>query len=176
MKCHDFRELIEPLQNSDQGNVLPEIRAQWEAHLHSCDACLEIFGLQLENSQKLTTQAGDQFIQKVLQATSEPTAEVDLLLQELSQQIKSIEPPENFLEAVMAQTSSMQQSRQQSWQRWQRWKQVLMPLWMRPRFAQELSFVVTLFWALVFGVPGDDFISTQEIQQWVGQIAETLTL
>ncbi|MDG2174808.1 MAG: hypothetical protein P8M72_01535 [Gammaproteobacteria bacterium] len=128
MKCDDFRELIEPLQNSDQGNVLPEIREQWEAHLHSCDACLEIF------EQQLTTQAGDQFTQSVLRATSEPAAEVDQLLQELSIQLKSIEPPEDFLDSVLAQTASMQHSRQQSWQRWQRWKQVLMPLLLRPCF------------------------------------------
>jgi|APSaa5957512535_1039671.scaffolds.fasta_scaffold161643_2 hypothetical protein len=170
MKCDNFRKLIEPLKNSDQSTVLPEIREQWEAHLHSCDACLEIF------EQQLATQAGDQFTERVLQATSEPVAEVDLLLQELSQQLQNIEPPENFLDSVMAQTASMQQSRQQSWQRWQRWKQVLMPLLMRPRFAQEIAFVGTLCWALVFGVPDDDFITTQDFQQWVDQITETLTL
>lgn len=176
MKCNDFRKLIEPLKNSDPSAVLPKIREQWEAHMHSCDACLEIYAQQLDDAQQLTSQSSDQLTRGVLQATTGPVAEVDQLLQQLSKQLKSIEPPENFLDAVMAQTSSMQQSRQQSWQNWRRRKQLVMSLFLRPRFAQELSFVVTLCWALAFGMPEDNFISTQDIQQWVDQIAETLTL
>lgn len=165
MKCQDFKNLIPQIQNGSDGSLSPLELQQWEAHLLTCPACLDYYQ-QANEEQLLSADESETLMDSVLLATSQSQE----ALNSLFQQMQTHEAPPEFTKTVLAKTASMQKRKRQRY----RFQQACKSLLLRPRFAQEISFVVTMCWVLVFGMPNEEMLSTDEFQQWLEQVTETL--
>lgn len=169
MNCDTFRQLLRVIQE-DSAAVKTEELLQWESHMQDCENCLANFQ-HAEEETVLSAFENDLLAETVLMQTVGDTSEHDAMLQQLAL-LQNIEPPPEFASEVMARTAS-QRARKQYWSRV---KGICQTLILRPRFAQEFSFAMTVCWVLLFGLPTEEFMSAEEFTQWTQQMRETLTL
>jgi len=169
MNCDTFRKLLRVIQKDSAAVKTEELR-RWESHMQDCESCLAFFR-HAEEETVLSAFENDLLAETVLMQTVGGTSEQDAILQQLAS-LQYVEPPPEFADEVLARTASQRVRKQY----WSRVKGVCRTLILRPRFAQEFSFAMTVCWVLVFGLPSEDFMSAEEFKQWTEQMRETLTL
>ena len=169
MNCDTFRQLFSVIRE-DSAAVNTEELHQWESHLQDCESCLAFFQ-QAEEETVLSAFENELLAETVLMQTVGDTSEQDAMLQQLAS-LQIVEPPPEFTGEVLVRTVSQRVRKQY----WSRVKNVCRTLMLRPRFAQEFSFAMTVCWVMLFGLPSEDFMSAEEFKQWTEQIRETLTL
>ncbi len=196
MRCSEFRKVMQRIGDED----LPVwLRDAWENHLGSCSECLDHYAASIEphdagealtNSILLNTsldpcvpfqeamcsdldgeldQPGQESLQRHLgecPACRELAEHMPLVANGL-QGLEEAAPPANLVEVVLSQTSVKREQESRLFSPVQK-------LLRRPRFSLEFSFIATVLWFSVFGLPsnlGTGVIAQESIAR-SAQVAE----